>query len=179
MPVSSSQQREWSHQLSEEQARARYLQQLMTDMQQQEIDTLTTTPQQGQQPAQRQQTNSAAERKKQYSPPPQPPQPQIKNTQNPITQTETSSKEGSMSLAQMFLWLFFAILSDILSLVPVIGIIFSWPFVVCFAAYKWFRLKKGSTLIVSGMVFLAEGFFSSLPACTLDVVLTYMMSRKK
>lgn len=75
-------------------------------------------------------------------------------------------------------WLVGAICADILSLIPYIGLIFSWPFAAFFWLYKIFTGQNFSAYLVTGADFALEGVFSTIPANTLDVIATYFISKE-
>ncbi len=85
---------------------------------------------------------------------------------------------GGNKLVTFLLWLGFAIVTDILSLLPYVGVAASWPFAALFTIYKWMAgLNFKKTVFASVGDFLFEGLFSTLPANTLDVLVTYILSR--
>lgn len=93
---------------------------------------------------------------------------------------EEKKKDKQMPILYFFLWLFLGVLTDLLSLIPYVGIIFSWPFALCFGVYKFMSgLNWRKTMIFSAMDIIAETIFSTVPACTLDVILTFVASRQK
>lgn len=82
-----------------------------------------------------------------------------------------------MKVIYFLCWLLLAIITDLLSLIPYIGMLFSYPFAALFGIYKWyFGISFKKTGFVTGADFLAEGVFSTIPANTMDVILTFMIS---
>ncbi len=91
----------------------------------------------------------------------------------PEVQFHPSFPKGTFAV-----WLLFAGASDLISLIPYVGLVASWPFAITFLLYKNLTNKKLSkTTMVSIADFFAEGVFSSIPANTADVLITYMMSK--
>ena len=86
--------------------------------------------------------------------------------------------EKKFGMFAFLIWLSLAIISDLFSLIPYIGLIFSWPFAFFFFLFKWKRgINFGKIFLTTGFDILAEGIFSTLPANTADVIFTYFMSR--
>ncbi len=84
----------------------------------------------------------------------------------------------TFGLLAFFIWLIIAILCDIFSIIPHIGLIFSWPFAGAFFAYKWFKgFKRSNIFLISGLDVFLEGIFSTLPVSTADVIATYLMAK--
>jgi hypothetical protein len=79
-------------------------------------------------------------------------------------------------LIPAILWLSLAVVTDLLSLIPYLGLLFSWPFAGLFFIYKYLKgfgaVRIGFTTLTD---FVGEGLLSSLPMNTLDVLLTYSM----
>ena len=91
----------------------------------------------------------------------------------PEVQFHPSFPKGTFTL-----WLLFAGASDLISLIPYVGLVASWPFAITFLLYKNLTNKKLSkTTMVSIGDFFVEGLFSSIPANTADVLITYGMSK--
>ncbi|HLD70742.1 MAG TPA: hypothetical protein VI937_02580 [Negativicutes bacterium] len=87
---------------------------------------------------------------------------------------------ATFGIFAFFIWLIIAIICDIFSLIPYIGLIFSWPFAGAFFVYKWFKgFKRSNIFLMSGFNIVLEGIFSTLPASTADVVATYLMAKAK
>jgi hypothetical protein len=91
--------------------------------------------------------------------------------------TQKKGRKGKMGIASFVLWLSIAIVTDVLSIVPYVGVIISWPFALFFGAYKWMTgIKKSVAVTTTALDFLAEGILSTLPANTLDVIITFIAS---
>jgi len=87
---------------------------------------------------------------------------------------------NSFSSFAFIFWLFTAIICDFLSLIPYIGLIFSWPFAAAFFIYKLMNgLSFGKSAMVTAIDFLGEGILSTLPVNTADVIITYFLSKSK
>ncbi len=95
------------------------------------------------------------------------------------SQEQGKSKSGKKKFTwvEFCLWLLGAVVADVMSLIPYVGIVVSWPFSFMFFIFKW---AKGLTGVKNAVVtigdFVAEGFLSTLPANILDVVLTFLMA---
>lgn len=97
---------------------------------------------------------------------------------------EGSADEGgtggssSFPLVEFLLWLGFAIVADIFSLIPWLGALISEPFEGGFLLYKALKgLNLKKTVWATIFAAVLEAIFSTLPACTADVVATYFLSK--
>lgn len=104
-----------------------------------------------------------------------------KAAEEAVSTKETAEKEvGKMSPMAFMFWIFLAIMCDVGSLIPYVGLIFSWPFAAAFAAYKWIKkIKKEVAIATTALDFILEGILSTLPVNTIDVILTFVVSNSK
>ncbi|MCF6276762.1 MAG: hypothetical protein L3J07_02850 [Candidatus Magasanikbacteria bacterium] len=95
---------------------------------------------------------------------------------------EKKEKEGKKEFTniELIVWLPCAIAADIASIIPYVGLVISWPFGISFFIFKWVKkFNKSTTVMVSGLDVILEGFFSTIPANTADVLITYSISKAK
>ena len=99
-------------------------------------------------------------------------------TAKPAKETEPKESQtgrGVFSLPELIFWLLAAVTCDILSLIPYVGLIFSWPFATAFLFYKWMKGMLRYGIWASIGDFLAETILSTLPGNTADVIITYLI----
>ena len=88
---------------------------------------------------------------------------------------DADSRSGAI-LVEFLLWFTAAGVVDILSLIPYVGVIASWPFIGFFFLYKWMRgLNFKRTFWASLGGFSFETLFSTLPAALADVSVTFAL----
>lgn len=93
------------------------------------------------------------------------------------SERKAEEKIGKMSVIAFICWIVLAIMCDIFSVIPYIGLIASWPFAAIFGIYKWrIGIKKTQAAATTAMDFIFEGFLSTLPVSTLDVIVTFILS---
>ncbi|MBI2591730.1 MAG: hypothetical protein HYW34_03580 [Candidatus Brennerbacteria bacterium] len=89
---------------------------------------------------------------------------------------DQEDKKDEFPFIEFLLWLLGAFVSDFISLIPYAGVLVSWPFAAFFTLYKIMKgINYKKVLLGSGVDFVAEGVFSTLPANIADVVLTYVL----
>lgn len=97
---------------------------------------------------------------------------------------KTDKKSGEQTekkpfpLSHFAIWLILALIADLISLIPYVGLIASWPFALAFGIYKWYKKLKFK-LLTSALDAAIEAMFSSLPANTADVLATYALNKTK
>lgn len=152
------------------------------------VDGGTTTapkkPEEEQQPTEQEQTPEA-QRQQQLSAKKKKTQDQKKvkaeqEQQEKQKKEKKRKKAGTIPTVAFILWLSLAAVTDLISLIPYLGLIASWPFTIFFGLYKWIKNLKGKTIaLTTSIAFLIEGFFSPLPGNILDVIVTYSASKAK
>jgi hypothetical protein len=95
-----------------------------------------------------------------------------------IPEEKIAQKEEEFSNNAFIFWLFLALTADAFSIIPVAGVLASWPFATAFLAYKLKKgFKKTTSVGVSILDFIIEGLLSTLPISTVDVIITFIISK--
>ncbi|PJA89686.1 MAG: hypothetical protein CO137_02890 [Candidatus Magasanikbacteria bacterium CG_4_9_14_3_um_filter_32_9] len=101
-------------------------------------------------------------------------------TEKEEKEKKNKEKEGKKEFTniELIVWLPCAIIADIISIIPYVGLVVSWPFGFSFFIFKLVKkFNRSSVVAISGLDTILEGFLSTIPANTADVLMTYSLSK--